>query len=190
MNVPVVHTLGSGISAGRHFWTLNFEYIINYFQDDCLKKGRRAMVLPAGSLTSSRIFSTSFGWRTQPTAVANTHVACTVKTEAHQVRLELETPLSHLPSGLEDSCLLRSCTDMAPQVPNTQQWQVLEQKILLWPLAGMNGSPMSSYLIFCNTAIQRRDLETAHQQHPSPRCSSPGKTHTTMSTPPLHVCIC
>lgn len=109
MNVSVVHTLGSGISAGRHFWTLNFEYITNYFQDDCLKKGRRAMVLPVGSLTSSRIFSTSFGWHTQPTAVADTHVACTVKTNAHQVRLELETPLSHLPSGLEDSCLLRSC---------------------------------------------------------------------------------
>lgn len=148
------------------------------------------MVLPVGSLTSSRIFSTSFGWSTQPTAVADSHVACTVKTEAHQVLLELETPLSHLPSGLEDSCLLRSYTDMATQVPNTQQWQVLDQQILLWPLAGMNGSPVSSYLIFCNTAIQRGDLETAHQQHPSPRCSSPGEMHTTMSTPPLHVCIC
>lgn len=89
MNVPVLHTLGSRISAGRYFWTLNFEYIINYFQYDCLKKGRRAVVLPVGSLTSSRIFSTSFGWSTQPTAVADSHVACTVKTDAHQVWLEL-----------------------------------------------------------------------------------------------------
>lgn len=85
MNVPVLHTFKFQDSAGRCFWTLNSEYIINYFQYDCLKKGRRAMVLPVGSLTSSRIFSTSSGWRTQPTAVADTHVACTVKTDAHQV---------------------------------------------------------------------------------------------------------
>lgn len=74
--------------------------------------------------------------------------------------------------------------------PNTQEWQVLEQKILLWPLAGMTGTPMSSYLIFCTTAIQRWDTETVCQEHPSPRCFSPGGMYTAMTTPLLHVYIC
>lgn len=71
-------------------------------------------------------------------------MACTVKADAHQVWLELETPLSHLPSGLEDSLsskVIHRHGSIGSKYTGVANVGTENSSLAM---AGMTGTPMSS----------------------------------------------